>query len=95
MLWKHRNGVVSSVPPNLVVVVGLAREEALLWSLFRTKGFSYLQAQSRVVYIFVLVLGCLPTDKRSVPAPALDVDLSRWGSLYGCGCVCVKVLCSL
>jgi hypothetical protein len=73
--------------PNLVVTVGLAREEALFCSLAGAKGISYLQAQSRVIYIFVLVLGCLPTNRRSVPAPAPDVDLARWGSLWVCVCV--------
>jgi hypothetical protein len=40
MLWKHRNGVVfNGSSPSLVVVVQLAGEEALLWSLAGAKGF--------------------------------------------------------
>jgi hypothetical protein len=49
MLWKHRYGVVfDGSSPSLVVVVRLAREEAIMWSLAGAKGVSFLHDQSRV-----------------------------------------------
>jgi hypothetical protein len=45
VIWKHRNSCVfNGVTPSVPAVLGMAREEALLWTMDGAKEFSMLQA---------------------------------------------------